>query len=98
MNSGHGGARIHLYLGNMQLSQVEGNGEPEPLSYPPVNLRFHNTKDTMESTVMYKHALCSPGICGPGEDRSVDSLSSLQLIQSSWKGGVSFIEYSKLQS
>lgn len=83
MNLGPGGARTHLYLGNMQLSQAEGNREPESLSYSCNKLQIPQA-DTMESTM--KHTLHSPGLYGPGKERSADSLSFLHLIQSSWGG------------
>lgn len=83
MNLGPEGARTHLYLGNMQLSQVEEDKEPELLSYS-YNKRQIPQADTMERTM--KHTLHSPGLYGPGKGRSTDSLSFLHLTQSSWGG------------
>lgn len=78
------GAETHFYLGNVQLSQVEGNREPESHPAPSMNLSLHNAKDTMESIMTYKyHAFCSPRIHSPVEEGSIDSLSSLHVTQSS---------------
>lgn len=88
MNLGPGGARTHLYLRNMQLSQAEEDREPESLFYFCNKLQIPQA-DTMESIM--KHTLLSPGLYRLGKERSTDSLSFLHFIQSSWGGFIYWI-------